>query len=284
MEREQFLKNILVPIDGSPSSISAEETAGIIAKKTGAAVTVFHVMLELSLGHQIPENVQEDLVKSIEQQADRIVSNARALLSEENVNAETETIAATDVAESILQFSKQNCDLIVMGAHGENEEDPFALGSVTKRVMVHTICPTLIVKKPTTLSNLLVCIDGSDNAIKALQYAVNLANKLDSKIVVLNVQEHLLRQASSKAAEELGERVLSKVLATAQKERLRIEKKLEFGVPSHKIVEFAEKGKYDLVVLGSRGLGTVKRFLLGSVSDDVVHKAKCSVLVVPPKK
>jgi nucleotide-binding universal stress UspA family protein len=64
---------------------------------------------------------------------------------------------------------------------------------------------------------------------------------------------------------------------------LRINKKLEFGVPSDVIVEIAEKGNYDLIIVGSRGLGKVKRFLLGSVSDDVSHKAKCSVLIVPAK-
>jgi nucleotide-binding universal stress UspA family protein len=64
---------------------------------------------------------------------------------------------------------------------------------------------------------------------------------------------------------------------------LKVGKKLEFGVPSDVIVEVAERGNYDLILLGSRGLGTVKRFLLGSVSDDVCDKAKCSVLIIPAK-
>jgi len=54
-------------------------------------------------------------------------------------------------------------------------------------------------------------------------------------------------------------------------------------VTSARAREIAEKGNHDLIVLGSRGLGAVKRFLLGSVSDDVNLKAKCSVLLVPTK-
>uniref|UniRef100_A0A7C2P719 Universal stress protein n=1 Tax=candidate division WOR-3 bacterium TaxID=2052148 RepID=A0A7C2P719_UNCW3 len=59
--------------------------------------------------------------------------------------------------------------------------------------------------------------------------------------------------------------------------------KLEIGTPADVIVEVAEKGNHDLIVMGRRGLGIAKRFLLGSVSDDVIHKAKCSVLIVPTK-
>ena len=55
---------------------------------------------------------------------------------------------------------------------------------------------------------------------------------------------------------------------------------LEFGNPAETIIEIAEKGNYDLIVVGSRGLSSVKRFFLGSVSDDISHHAKCSVLIV----
>lgn len=282
MNGKNFLGRILVPIDGSASSLMAEETTAIIAKKTGAAVTVFHVKQELRLGYQLPRSVQDELLGSIEQYAERIVNSARALFSEEKVKIDTETLSG-DSAESILEFSKEGYDLIVMGAHGENEKGPYALGSVTKKVIRHTICPTLIVKKVSALSNLLVCIDGSGNAIKALDYSAKLAEKMGSNITLLNVQERRLYDSSPKTAEELGEKILSKALNAVRKRKLKVGKKLEFGVPSDVIAEVAEKGKYDLIVLGSRGLGTVSRFLLGSVSDDVSHKAKCSLLLVPVK-
>lgn len=282
MNDKNFLGRILVPIDGSASSLMAEETTAIIAKKTGSAVTVVHVMQELRLDSQLPSNVQDELLGSISQYAERIVNDARALFSEEKVNIDTKTISG-DPANSILEFSKESYDLIVMGAHGENEKDPYALGSITKKVIRHTICPILIVKKVSTLSNLLVCIDGSENAIKALDYSAKLAEKMSSNITLLNVQERRLYNSSPKTAEEFGERVLSKALGAVRERKLKVDKQLEFGVPSDVIAEVAEKGKHDLIVLGSRGLGTISRFLLGSVSDDVSHKAKCSLLLVPAK-
>jgi len=283
MSTKESLRRILVPIDASASSLMAEEIAAIIAKKTKATVTALHIMQELRLGYRLPPNIQDELLGSIEQHAKAAIDRARVLFSEEKVKVDTEMFSG-DPADSILELSKKDYDLIVMGARGENEKDAYALGSVTKKVMMHTSCPTLIVKRVSPLSNLLVCIDGSENSIKALNYAVKLAEKMGSKITLLNVEERRLYDSSPKAAKDIGEKILSKALDVIGKKKIRVDKRLEFGVPSDSIVEFAEKGNYDLIVLGSRGLGTVRRFLLGSVSDDVSHKAKCSVLIVPAKK
>jgi nucleotide-binding universal stress UspA family protein len=282
MVTKEFLKRILVPIDGSTSSLMAEETAAIIAKKTKATVTVLNATQELRPGYQLPHSIEDEILGHIEQEAEKIINNARALFSEEGVTVDTKMIRRRDPADSILELSK-DFDLIVMGAHGENEKDPYALGSITKKVIRHTICPILIVKKVSALYNLLVCVDGSENAIKALDYSAKLAKKMGSSITLLNVQERRLYDSSPKTAEEFGERVLSKALGAVRERKLKVDKQLEFGVPSDVIAEVAEKGKHDLIVLGSRGLGTISRFLLGSVSDDVSHKAKCSLLLVPAK-
>lgn len=279
---KEFLKTILVPVDGSTSSLMAEETTAIIAKKTKATVTVFNARQQLELGYRLPRNVENEIIGNLEQQTERILSKARTLFMEEGVTVETEISRSGDPANKILELSK-DYDLIVMGAQGENEKDPYALGSVAKKVMRHTLRPTLIVKKVSALSNLLICIDGSEHAIKAIKYAVELADKMGSKVTVLNVQEQRIYNFSPKDAEKLGGQILSKALDATGKTKLEADKKLEFGVPSDKIVEVAEKGEHDLIVLGSRGLGTVSKFLLGSVSDHVSHKAKCSVLIVPAK-
>ena len=280
--KSEFLKNILVPIDTSDSSIMAEETAAKIAKKTGANVTVLHVITEIRMKYQIPQNLRDELYGKIEQDADRTISNAQALFSEEKVKMSAEKDGGSDPADNILKFSEKNFDLVVIGAHGETEKDEYALGSVTKKVMMHTTVPTLIVKRVSNLSNLLVCVDGSEQSINALNYAVKLAEKMDSKVTLLNVQERRLGELSPKIAKEQSEKIFTNALSGIEKGKSKAYTKLEIGSPSDKIAEVAERGKYDLIVLGNRGLGTVKRFLLGSVSDDVSHKAKCSVLIVPP--
>jgi nucleotide-binding universal stress UspA family protein len=287
MRDKEFLKKILVPVDGSASSIVAEEVAAQVAKKAEATVTVLHVVPllgfygELNAVYGLPKNVADDIVGSMEQHGAKVIDAAQALFGGESVPVETELLRDNDPAETILEFSKHGFDLIVVGVHGENEKDPYALGSITKKVITHAGSPILIAKNVSSLSSMLVCLDGSDRSIKTLEYAVKFAEKAGSKITMLNVQEHRLHKASPKAAQELGDRIFSKALNAVRKDKIKIEKKLEIGVPSDKIVETAEKGKHDLIVVGSRGLNPVKRFLLGSVSDDVSQKARCSVLIVP---
>ena len=297
MEDKEFLRKVLVPVDGSDSSLLAEETAVIVAKKTGATVTVLHVIRKLEehyrllyatqgLEHDIPDSIIKEILDLTEQEANKIVNDARTLFNKEGVTIDTKILRGIDPADSIIEFSKKDYDLIVMGARGKNEKDPYALGSVTKKAIRHTTCPTLFVKKVCSLSNLLVCIDGSEHSTKALDYAVKLAEKIGSKITLLNVQERRLHDLSPYArivSEKLGERILSKALSAIGKKGLKADRRVESGVTSDRIVEVAERGNHDLIVLGSRGLGTGKRFLLGSVSDDVSHKAKCSVLIFPAK-
>jgi nucleotide-binding universal stress UspA family protein len=146
---------------------------------------------------------------------------------------------------------------------------------------MHADCPTLITKKANSLSRMLVCVDGSQQSKRALDYALKFGEKVGSEITLINVQEHALHKVSPKVAEEHGARVLESALANVGKTGLKVERRLEMGVPSKTILETSKKGKYDIIVVGRRGMGTVQRFLLGSVSDSVSQKAECSVLIVP---
>ncbi|MFQ6064459.1 MAG: universal stress protein [Candidatus Bathyarchaeia archaeon] len=61
---------------------------------------------------------------------------------------------------------------------------------------------------------------------------------------------------------------------------MNVSTKLVEGRPSERIVEVAKEGKFDVIVMGSRGLGGIKGFFLGSVSDRVADEAACPVLIV----
>lgn len=283
MGDEKFLRRVLVPVDGSASSLMAEETAAVVAKKTGATITALHVMQELRIGYRLPLKLQDKLLGNIEQHAKKVANDARALFTEEGVSVNTEIRSGSDPAEIILEFSEKDYDLVIMGGQGENETEPFTLGSVTKKVARHAMCPMLITKQMCALSHLLVGVDGSDHSSNAVSYAARLADEMASKITLINVQERRLVDLSRETVEEFGEKILSRALDIIANRGMEVHKRLELGVPSARLVTVAEEGDHDLIVLGSRGLGTVKRFLLGSVSDDVSNRAKCSVLIVPPK-
>ena len=88
-----------------------------------------------------------------------------------------------------------------------------------------------------------------------------------------------LDKSVREAADRVIQNALTKLQATDDKS-LKISSEVIQGSPRQVIVEEAERWNADLVIMGSRGLGTWNRLLLGSVSNSVVHHAKCSVEIV----
>lgn len=298
MKETNCIKKVLVPVDGSDLSFQAKNTAAIVAKKTGATVTVLYVIHDVELyydslyavqgmNYVIPQSAMNEILDLRKKEANNVINEARNFFKEEGLSVDSKILTGFDEADIIIEFSKNNYDLIIMGAHGKNEKSPYELGSITKKVIQHTKCPILFTKKDCSLSNLLVCLDGSKPSINSLDYAVKLAEKASSKLTLLNVQEvpsygHLSPDAQS-IFEQIGKQILTNSLDAVGKKGLEATKRVEFGIIANRIVEIAEKENHDLIILGHKGLGIVKRFLLGSVSDKVSHKAKCSVLIFPSK-
>ncbi|MDH5390694.1 MAG: universal stress protein [Candidatus Bathyarchaeota archaeon] len=285
MKSESYFKKILVPVDGSHSCLHAEELAAAIAKNFKSKVTVIHVVSHellhagLELRYRVPPSVRTEITNWLLQTGNKIVWDAEALFKEEGIEVDARVIEYEDPAETVIRVAKdEEYDLIVMGNRGETEVEVFSLGSMAEKVFRHAECPVLIVKQKTKLSKILVAVDGSESAEKALEYAVQLAKKHKAKVTLLNVGETKLFGFKPEVAREVGEHILSD--AAAKVKGLKLNTQLEFGNPAETLIEVAEKGNYDLIVVGSRGLSSVKRFFLGSVSDDISHHAKCSVLIV----
>lgn len=135
----------------------------------------------------------------------------------------------------------------------------------------------------------LVPIDGSEWSLRALKAAAALAERFNSAVTLLYVVSLPTRNPAfssefgmipSTVVDELetdGERLLSQ--AAAEYPNLAVEKIIRIGHPAGEILAEAKNG-YDLIVMGSRGLGEVRGFLMGSVSDKVTHHALCKVMVV----
>lgn len=141
---------------------------------------------------------------------------------------------------------------------------------------------------------ILVCSDGSDHALQAARIAGELARPFQAHITLLSVFDLPGMAASYGAAmeivsyaevltqmeQEMHDSVQQKTGEVLQKLEVPYQSCRETGHPVDTILRVAEEKKADLIVLGSRGLGGFTRFLLGSVSDGVLHHAHCPVLVV----
>ena len=136
------------------------------------------------------------------------------------------------------------------------------------------------------MKNILVPVDGSEGADRAIEKAVMLAQTCGAKLnflYVANINQLAINAVLSdaildsvtKAGNVILDRALEMVPAGVTKESFS-----DTGSPAVVILDFAETNDIDLIVMGSRGLGVVKGVLLGSVSQYVVEQSKCPVLVV----
>jgi len=141
-------------------------------------------------------------------------------------------------------------------------------------------------------SKILVALDGSEFSLKALEFAIDLAKKYRSQLILVHV---VIRQiyainppeagilAGTAIVRELeaeGKAILARGEETVKAQEIPVETRLRQGVPAEELLHAAADEKVDLLVLGSRGLSQAKAFLLGSVSDKVSHHAKCPALIV----
>lgn len=135
---------------------------------------------------------------------------------------------------------------------------------------------------------ILVPTDASDSAQRALMLALELAKKFASQIVLLHVvftpeaMGYTLSEGTSVPQEEIsiyGKEVLNVAMNGIDTD-IVIEKKQIPGHPAATILEVIKNEQIDLVVMGNRGYGTLTGSLLGSVSQRVLSKAECPVMIV----
>jgi nucleotide-binding universal stress UspA family protein len=132
------------------------------------------------------------------------------------------------------------------------------------------------------MKRILVAYDGGEPARRALDTAIDLANRFEALISVISVVPYHPGRAPMDPWDD--EKVHAEALEEARKilaERGRTAELLEpIGDPASTIERVAEDGGFDTVIVGSRGLGPLSRFLQGSVSTHVASHANATVMVV----
>ncbi|MGA7923662.1 MAG: universal stress protein [Thermoplasmata archaeon] len=143
------------------------------------------------------------------------------------------------------------------------------------------------------LGRIAVAIDGSRCASQALDFAIDLAKKYSSELTILAVAPLLPAYVPTsdswvpaglpKGEVEYYRGIVETAVQRAQREGVSATTGVCLeGVVAEEILSHLDRHATNLLVLGSRGLSTTKRLLLGSVSDAVAHHVRCPVLIVKP--
>ena len=197
-------------------------------------------------------------------------------------------VATGAIAEEIFQHSEgDRADLVVLSRLNSAAIDPFRMQSLTKQVMKTCSSPLLLVR-PTdawrsrrpAFARLLLPLDGSATAERAIPFARALADHFQAEVLLLSVPE-------GSESEHFGETIrayLEGVARQLEQAGIRTRTLVADSGPSRSIAALASSEDVDLIILSSHGRGGAERLdrvPVGSVAERVVEDAPCPVLLVP---
>jgi nucleotide-binding universal stress UspA family protein len=286
---------ILVAFDGSQYSQQACELAEILAVGYKSKVTIAHVLPPIP---SLETRRRREYEVTLENRADIETLKIQAQLEKGGIAAKAKILRAKgSIVDSLIEFSKEGkFDLIVAGTRGLGEFRRMVLGSVSTTLLNHSSVPVLVVRNRVynlqmRLKRILIATDGSKDSDLALQYALSIAKGAGASLMIVNVV-YLPPLAYGTWVPQLdkiyndlkneGTKIVSEALELAKENGISdvATKVIENNrSPVWAITKLADEGKFDLIVVGTRGLGGFSKLVLGSVANGVVHYASCSVLI-----
>jgi len=136
------------------------------------------------------------------------------------------------------------------------------------------------------IKKILVPLDGSKNSFRGLDKAISFARAFHATItgvLVIQIYHTALGAETWSMEKDLlkhGAKMMNKAKTMAAQNGIIFYDKILYGDEQVQIVNFAQSNDYDLIVIGSRGMGSAKEIFFGSTSRYVVHKSKIPVLIV----
>lgn len=138
------IKNILVPVDGSKTSLKGFDLALILAKLTDAKITALHV---IRISHDFNFPVSSEIKVKHSQSAEKIIEQVKKKADKEKIKLMGKIISGENIGKEILNFSRnKKIDFIIIGSKGPDPGTESFFGSVANYVVHKSKIPTTIVK------------------------------------------------------------------------------------------------------------------------------------------
>jgi len=277
---------VLLATDGSSHAMHAAQWLAASGATKDASILILSVVT-LPGGLRLPAPVAD----SVRDDARSVAEQTRAALG----STATVRIAEGDARDAIIRVAEEwKADVVVVGSRGLGRAEGFLLGTVSLAVVRHCPRPVLVVKEGApVLRSAVVAVDGSQDALNAVRLFAGWPTLASLTVHLVGVVEPvplprtapaIIRaqlQASVTAAEAERRAALERALGAARPllSAAKTTETLTSGDPAAELLRIANANAADLIVLGARGLGAVQRLVLGSVSEAVLHDARCAVLV-----
>lgn len=301
-----YFRTIVVPLDGSELSEKALGPAVRIAETMAregegdVSLVVLRVVAPVALVAADPM-LYDEMNRMGTDEANAYLNTVAESVGPTGFSLVTRTVSGSP-ADAIVHFAEENnADLIVMSSHGRTGSSRWVYGSVAEKVLHHASCATVIIRAHVAVEmfqnrKILVPLDGSPLAERALEPALALAAAVQSDVMLLRVTTG--REPLPESMTPAGEKVGAALDEAAAQERAQAEAYLQQlytdrpnrhlffdvvttdGDVADAIVSYADERHVDLIVMSSHGRSGIGRWLHGSVAEKVLRGANCATLII----
>lgn len=296
-----FSNKILLATDGSKDAELAAKAAVDLSKRTGAELHVVHAWRPLP-HYAYPSLVPEGYQPPYEEGARKILEAQVGRIEEAGISVAEAHLVTGRPADAILDLGDQiGAGLIVVGSRGLGPVKRLLVGSVSESIVHHAKCPVLVVRSGAGSwppVRVVIGEDLSEDAHSAAKLGITLAKLMEAETLLVHTYEGMpphpetLPQADRELYEAMVDKHLRQVESALEERAAELEQAYDVrpqvrivpGESAQVLAEIAEEGDGpSLLVVGSRGLGTSERIVIGSVSSKVLRAAGGPVLVCRPE-
>lgn len=292
-------ERILVPLDGSELAQIALTYAEKLAGRLGSRITLVYVSETAEDRYQhMHQFYLQKMIEATKHNAEGYIENPE--IKEIKVDA---VVLIGDPSEEIVVYGeKEDIGLIVMSTHGRSGIKRWAMGSVADKVLRATKQPLALIRAKhaypditgrAILGRILVTLDGSKQSEAVIPYIEELASKLRSEVILLQViapdyhiytgagQEYgVYAEQQLNSARALARDYLEELVTGMKQKGITAESRVTFGTAADEIIKFADALEAGLVAMSTHGRSGVSRWALGSVAERVLRAGSTPLLLV----
>jgi nucleotide-binding universal stress UspA family protein len=278
---------LLVATDLLPKSEFAIDRAGLLADELDAELSLLHIVSPVSADRVLEQSLQLAIA--------RMKSRARAPVWRARTAPDV-VVRAGNPARVILDtIAHEKPDLLIVGPHERRGVADALQGTIVEKVVSARTCPVLLVQQRASASygTVLLALDastGSKGALRAAERLV-LGDGVHAAAIHACAQDHAVLHLPDSAgagiashadcSPRIASAAIRELLEQESADPARYELIVENGNPLPTILRAIDLRRPDLLVLGTRGDGRMRRAVLGSVANQVSRLVPCDMLIVP---
>jgi len=300
----ELTKMLAIPVDGSDNSLRSLDYLHLIyGKDHNLEVTLKYVLPSLPpvlADNRFMDRDTATKLKIIENKsirmAEKILTQAKNFLIAKGFESErVQTVykkKESGIAQDICQWvESKRADAVLISSRGRSRLEAFFMGEISSKLLEYCrVCPVWIVQGQVKSKRVLIAVDSSENALRAVDHAGFMLSGTDCPVTIFHSVRHLRRFVPQEVLDEAPEleelwktkagqeiepfmKKAKEVLLKAGVSESQISKKIVDGSRSaaSDILEEARTNEYGTIVMGRRGISGVQEFFMGSVSSKVLQ-------------